>query len=290
MFFLNLIAAVAAAVAPSPSPTPREPPKTIITIVSSPYCNSLAQHFNGALVPMLANDRTLDAVSVQLDDLNTLFSQPDYVQRFLHVRDHMLREETELNQSLAAIQREINQLRDGARLTTDPQATAAIHDAAQDLQTAYDKQRQLSIDLQGMYQAMLTYPIYRVNPAMGGFDPAEMRMPADERNVKSYLRFDGQRDVIAQNEDKATDIALAAVEKNCVTRTPVLHRTHASLSASVKGNASEPLVAPPSRLRSRCPPPRSRHPWLRSSFGASQHHVQPPRAVTCRLCRRWPRA
>jgi hypothetical protein len=217
MFFLNLIVAVAAAVTPSPSPTPREPPKTIITIVSSPYCNSLAQHFNGALVPMLANDRTLDAVSVQLDDLNTLFSKPDYVQRFLHVRDHLLRQETELNQSLAEIQREINQLRDGSRLTTDPQATAEIHDAAQDLQAAYDKQRQLSIDLQGMYQAMLTYPIYRVNPAMGGFDPAEMRMPADERNVKSYLRFDGQRDVIARNEDKATDVALATVEKYCVT-------------------------------------------------------------------------
>jgi hypothetical protein len=215
MIFLKLLAIVAAVATPVPSPSPREP-KTIITIVSSPYCSSLAQHFNGALVPMLANDRTLDGVSVQLDDLNTLFSYPDYVERFLHVRDRLGREETALNTSLAAIQREINALRDGARLTTDAQATAEIHQAAQELQTAYDKQRQLAIDLQGMYQAMLTYPIARVNPALGGFNEAEMTEPADMKNVKSYLRFDAQRDTIAGSEDKAADDALAAAQTYCV--------------------------------------------------------------------------
>jgi hypothetical protein len=217
MFFLNLIAAILAVTLPAPSPTPTEP-KTIITVISSPYCNSLGDHFNGALVPMLANDRTLGGVSVQLDDLNTLFSQPDYVERFLHVRDNLGRQETELMKSLPLIQREINALREGARLSADPQATAQIHEAAQELQTAYDKQRQLSIDLQGMYQAMLTYPIARVHPALGGFDPAEMAMPADEKNVKSYLRFDGQRDTIARNEDKAADVAINAAQTYCIPK------------------------------------------------------------------------
>jgi hypothetical protein len=204
-------------VIPAPSPT-AQPLKTIITVVSSPYCNSLADHFNGALVPMLANDRTLDGVSVQLDDINTLFSQLNYEQQFLHVRDVLGRQETTLNQSLAAIQREINQLRDGSRLTTDPQAAAQVHEAAQDLQTAYDKQRQLAIDLQGMYQAMLTYPISRVHPALGGFDPEEMRMPADMRDVKSYLKFNSQRGTISASEDKAVDIAYSAAQANCTTK------------------------------------------------------------------------
>src|ERR1700733_2620347 len=159
--FINIFAVMLAATLPSPSPSP-SPPKTIITVISSPYCKSLAEHFNGALVPMLANDRTLDGVSVQLDDLNTLFSQPDYVERFLHVRDHLGHQVVEVTGSLAAIQSEIDQLRDASHLTTDPQASLEIHDAAGDLQTAYDKQRQLSIDLQNMYQTMLTYPIYRV--------------------------------------------------------------------------------------------------------------------------------
>ena len=59
--FLKFIAVTLAAVLPAPSASPHEP-KTIITVISSPYCKSLAEHFNNALVPMLANDRTLDGV------------------------------------------------------------------------------------------------------------------------------------------------------------------------------------------------------------------------------------
>lgn len=86
MFLFNLATAILAVASPAASPAPHEP-KTIITVVSSPYCKSLAQHFNNALVPMLANDRTLDGVSVQLDDMNNMFEGPNYVQQFLHIRD-----------------------------------------------------------------------------------------------------------------------------------------------------------------------------------------------------------
>jgi hypothetical protein len=209
------VTAVLAVVMPSPSPTPRAL-KTIITVVSSPYCKSLAQHFNGALVPMLANDRTLDAVSVQLDDLDSMFQQPNYVQQFLHVRDNLKRQETELNESLAAIQLEINLLRSGGALSTDAQAQAQTHQAAQDLQAAYDKQRQLAIDLQGLYHTLLDYNPNRLHPTLGGFDPEDMAAPADARNIKSYLRFDGQRDIVTINEDKAVDIALATAQTYCV--------------------------------------------------------------------------
>ncbi|HZY97135.1 MAG TPA: hypothetical protein VFE35_08530 [Candidatus Cybelea sp.] len=211
------LAAMLAVAIPTAAPTQR-PLKTIITVISSPYCNSLADHFNGALVPMLGNDRTLDATSVQLDNLNTLFNEPNYVQRFLHVRDNLLKEETALNESLEQIQAEINRLRDGSRLTTDPQAAAQIHEAAQDLQTAYDHQRQLAIDLQNMYQSMQRYPITRVNPALGGFDPQEMSEPPEMRDVKSYLKFNSQRGTIATNEDKAVDIAYTAAQANCVPK------------------------------------------------------------------------
>lgn len=215
MILLNLATAFLAVVLPAPSPTPGVP-KTIITVVSSPYCKSLAEHFNGALVPMLGNDRTLDATSVQLDDMNVMLNQPNYVQQFLHIRDALGRQETKLNQSLVAIQREINALRDGGVLSTDPQAQTEVHEAAQDLQTAYDKQRQLSIDLQNLYITLLQYNPNRLHPTLGGFDEQDMIAPANSRNIKSYLRFDGQRDIIATNEDKAADIALATAQKFCV--------------------------------------------------------------------------
>ncbi|MBV8067698.1 MAG: hypothetical protein JO113_06955, partial [Candidatus Eremiobacteraeota bacterium] len=177
-----------------------------------------AEHFNDALVPMLANDRTLDGVSIQLDDFNVMFNAPDYVQQFLHIRDALGRQETILNRSLAEIQREINELRDGSRLTTDPEAVAEIHDAAQDLQAAYDKQRQLAIDLQNLYLTLLQTNPNRFHPTLGGFDPQDMAAPEDARNIKSYLRFNGQRDVIAINEGKAADTALSAADKYCTPK------------------------------------------------------------------------
>jgi hypothetical protein len=152
---------------------------------------------------------------VQLESINALFSQPDYVQRFVKARTTLGKQEAVLNSSLNQIQDEINQLREGSRLTTDAAAAEQIHQAAQDLQAAYDKQRQLAIDLGNMYQAMLRYPITRVNPALGGFDPQEMTEPADMLNIKTYLRFDGQRDVIADNEGKAVDIAYAVAQTYC---------------------------------------------------------------------------
>lgn len=222
MLIFKLFAALLAVVLPAPSPSASEasarPLRTIITVISTPYCNSLSNHFNGALVPMLGNDRTLDAASVQLDNLNSLFNEPNYEQRFLAVRDKMGKQVTVLMESLDAIQSEINQLREGSRLTTDAQAAAQVHQAAQELQTAYDKQRQLSIDLQGMYQAMLRYPITRVHPALGGFSPSEMLLPADAKDVKSYLKFNSQRATIADSEDKAVDIAYTSAQTNCTPK------------------------------------------------------------------------
>src|SRR5271166_3990141 len=108
--FLNLGLAVIVAVATptaAPSPGERQLP-TIITVIASPYCNSLADHFNGALLPMLANDRVLESTSTQLDTINGLSdNQINYVQQFLEARDNIGREEETLNRSLAGIQRNI---------------------------------------------------------------------------------------------------------------------------------------------------------------------------------------
>ncbi len=43
---------------------------------------------------MLANDRTLDGVGVQLDDINIFFNEPELRQEYLHVRDAIGRQET----------------------------------------------------------------------------------------------------------------------------------------------------------------------------------------------------
>jgi hypothetical protein len=216
MFLFNLAIAILAVTLPAPSATPGVP-KTIIIVTSSPYCKSLGTHFNDALVPMLANDHDFELVGVQLDALNQIYSDPspNYQQEYLQARDVIGREEEIVNNSLAAIQAEINALRQGSALTTDATAAAEVHLAAQDLQTAYDHQRQLAIDLQNLHHFMIEYPLSRVRPAMGGFSQQEMDAPEAARDVKTYLHFDAQRDIVNVNESRAADTAIDAAEKYC---------------------------------------------------------------------------
>lgn len=198
----------------SPKPTPREL-KTIVTVVSSPYCNALAEHFNSALVPMLANDRTFDATSIQLDDMNDMFSHPDYVNRFMNIRVKMQKYSGVLIASLKPMQAQIDALKASAALTKDADAAKQMTDAAFKLQQAYNHQFQLSTDLESLTQAMMDYNIMRGSHPLSGWTPYEQSLPADEKNIKVYLHFDKQRASIDQSESEAVDIAYAAAQAHC---------------------------------------------------------------------------
>ncbi len=80
--FLSVLTAIGVQ-APAPAPQGRTLP-TIITVTSSPYCDALADNFNGAMLQMLANERVLDQTDVQLQNLNDVFSgsQTNYEQQF----------------------------------------------------------------------------------------------------------------------------------------------------------------------------------------------------------------
>jgi hypothetical protein len=198
------------------SPAPgRSAPPTIVTVKSSPYCNSLARHFNGAFVPMSANDRTLDQVDTQLVDINELFGKPDYQARFVDARSKLLKYVDVLQRTLPMIQSEIVELRKGATLTNDQGASKAITDSADDLQRAYMKQRAMTIDLEGVTQTMMEYDLDNLPHSLGGNSYSEMTLPANMKDIKASLRFDGQRDVITRNEEKAIDTAYDAATANC---------------------------------------------------------------------------
>ena len=221
MLMLNLLTALLAVVmaspSPSASPAERELP-TIVTVISSPYCNSLADHFNGAMLPMLANDRVLDGTSVQLDTLNTVFHQTNYVQQYLHVRDSIERQETILNNSLAGISKNIGQLQNGAALTTDRRRSRRSRRPCGTYKPPTTTSASSAIDLMHLYQAMLNYNIARANPAMGGFDEREMTEAPAMRDSKGWLHFDNQRAVIDCSEDQAVDIAYTAAQAYCVPK------------------------------------------------------------------------
>lgn len=198
----------------TPAPTPSSQLKTIATVRSTPFCTSIAQHFNGAVGPMLANDRVLDQIDPQLVDLNGVFDHPDYQIRYSRVRSKLIRYVTEIQKSLPFMQTEIDDLRKGETLTKDPQDAHGIHQIAEKLQLAYNKQMQLSIDLTGVIHAMMDYnPPADLDVATQEMNEAQT--PEEMRNIKSYLKFDGQRDVINQAENAAADSAITLVENRC---------------------------------------------------------------------------
>ncbi|MBV9269459.1 MAG: hypothetical protein JO165_00050 [Candidatus Eremiobacteraeota bacterium] len=216
------IALVLAAVAatPSPSPGPSASPqkltiKTIATVRSTPYCGNLGEHFNRIVQPMLANDVVLDRTGVTLDNVTNNLRSPDFAIRFAQSRADLAKYVDSLMKSLPVMQDQINQLRSGEKLTTDPDQSKEMHLLAQELQRAYNKQMQLTSDLHGVLQGMMDFDTSHYDPTSTQNLFESLSMPKDMKNVKSYLRFDGQRDVLADAENKAGDIALDIAEKYC---------------------------------------------------------------------------
>ncbi|MGZ3496101.1 MAG: hypothetical protein ACXVAK_00925 [Vulcanimicrobiaceae bacterium] len=198
---------------PSPSPTPL---RTIANVKATPYCTALATHWNGIVQPMLENDRTLDSVSVSLDNVDTMFHKPDFASRFGNERLKLMKYVGDLQNSLTPMQDQINQLRRSETTTNDAAQRQEMHMLAQELQRSYDKQKQLATDLFGVVQTMMDFDVNSVDPMDASAQLEELRLPADMKSTKSYLRFNGQRDVIDDAESKAGDLAIDVATKYCV--------------------------------------------------------------------------
>lgn len=217
--FAVLALAVAAATAASPAPSPSGSPsalKTIATVkATTSFCTSLVTHFNGAALPMIANDASLAHVNLGLESLGDIFRSPDYVQEFARWRVSLQRDVADMTGRLSDEQAQINALRRGESLTKDPAQAQSTHVLAEKMQEAYDHQRQLVIDLQGIVQGAMEYDaIDKPHPLLGETQES-LAEPADMKDLKSYLRFDGQRDVIAQSERAAGDIAFDVANEHC---------------------------------------------------------------------------
>jgi len=165
---------------------------------------------------MLANDRELAGIGGDLVDLDDVFHHADYQSRYFDLRLKLMKKIETLRESLPPIQAQINSLREGQTLTSDKADAAQLHLIAEKLQQAYDKQKQLTTDLGGVVQAMMDYePPQDLDVAQS--ELAEQSMPKDMRDIKSYLRFDGQRDVVDRAENAAADSAIELATRRCAS-------------------------------------------------------------------------
>ncbi len=201
--------------ASSPSPDAGSSLHVIATVKSNPYCTAMVDHFNGALRPMIANDYALDRVDDQLIDLKSVWNGPNYAQKFTTVRVKLVTLVGDMQKRLPVLQDEINKLRQSEALTKDPVEAKKNHQLAEKMQLAYDKQFQLTNDLLALAQNMMRYNQFEGVHPLNGQDSETESMPDDMKDMKSYLKFDGQRDVIRSAESDAGDIAYDIATTNC---------------------------------------------------------------------------
>ncbi|MHB8145913.1 MAG: hypothetical protein ACYDGM_01465 [Vulcanimicrobiaceae bacterium] len=205
-FLMALLVAV-----PSPSP----PPHTIETVKTTPFCNALQRHFNGAFVPMLGNDQSLQVVGVQLGDLNSLFTRPTYASDFFVLRGRLMKQVGEIAGTLPQIGAHIEGLRASVAFSSDPTARAGMLATVAALQSAYAMQKQIAYDLHSLVQSMMEYDPLSGNHPAGGMDPADIGIPHDMLDIKSYLRYDARRDTMEKAQSTAVDRALALAQGRC---------------------------------------------------------------------------
>lgn len=197
---------------PSPADTGL---RNIATVKSSPFCTSLVEHFNGALRPMVANDYALDRIDTQLTSLKDAFKSIDYAQQFTTLRVRLVQLVGDMQKRLPGLQDEVDRLRDGEALTKDPDEAKRLHGLAEKMQLAYNKQHQLTNDLLSVVQGMMAYRILDGDHPINGQDAETMAMPDEMKDIKSYLKFDGQRDVIRSAESDAADVAYDIASTKC---------------------------------------------------------------------------
>ncbi len=211
---LGALAFVIAAVkAPAPAPTPKEPLRTIIRVkAQTQFCTAFYQHFNGAVVPLLESDANIGYIDFTLGTVEGHFDQLNRESLLYNDRVNMIHYVGTLQHRVADAQAEVNALRTSAALATDPSDAAAARKLATKLQTAVDKQHQVALDSLGVAQAMMEYEGSEEGQRAiaahfpGGYDP-DRNLPADERDVRTYLHLQKQEDRIGDAEGDAAQIA-----------------------------------------------------------------------------------
>ena len=214
--------------AAGPTPGPTATPKTALREIghvhaTTTFCKTFETHFNNSADALIANDEDLSFIDFTLGKI-----EPDYKANtgrdiLLHNDRMRLAAYTQaIIRRMAALQAEINALRQTAAMTTDPATAKAARDAAQDLQTTYNHQRQLAVDTESIVHVMMEQeaadkPLRQqasIGPIAGAGDSdvnVADRRPQAEKDVREYLKFEKQRNTITDAEASAVTHAETVV-------------------------------------------------------------------------------
>ncbi len=222
-----LLAALLPAGGATPAATPT--PTTVLHEIGhvravTTFCKAFTTHFDNAARSLIANDEDISYVDFTLGNI-----QPHYKVKagadllLADDRIKLIAFTKEIFARMAALQTEINSLRQAAALTTDPEQAKAARLAAQDLQTTYNHQRQLAVDTQSVIAVMMedataekTPHTQAPMPAIAGRADLDLHGDHDPeamKDVRNIMKFEQQRDRIAVAEESAVTTAEIVASK-----------------------------------------------------------------------------
>ena len=199
--------------APTPEPTPKQPLRTIVRVkASTQFCTAFFKHFNGAVSPVLESDANISYIDYTLGGLEGHYHELNREALLYNDRVNMIHYVGAMQPRVADAQAEVNALRSSAALATSIVDAADTLKLALYLQDIVTRQHQLTLDSQGVAQAMMEYAFDEKAQAQirahlaGGYD-ADRNLPAAERDVRTYLHMQQQEDRIGDAEGGAAQVA-----------------------------------------------------------------------------------
>jgi hypothetical protein len=210
----------AATLTPQAIATPKVPLREIGRIrATTAFCRGFVTHFNNSATTLLSNDAEISYIDFTLGGIEKHFRVFNSENLLHDDRIRLMAYGKILAAQLQPLQDEINALRRTAALTIDPVKAKEARDVAAALQKAYDKQRQIALDVQSVVWALVDATAGKTNTAINtsvpgpGSDDANMSFsPTAMRDVKSYLKFQNQLDRIGDAESVAATLADAVVD------------------------------------------------------------------------------
>ena len=199
--------------APTPEPTPKEPLRTIVRVkASTQFCTAFFKHFNGAVTPVLETDANIGYIDYTLGSVEGHYHELNREALLYNDRVNLIHYVGAMQPRVADAQAEVNALRKSAALATNIVDAADTLKIALYLQDIVNRQHQLTLDSQGVAQAMMEYALDENAQAQirahlaGGYD-SDSTLPAAERDVRTYLHLQTQEDRIGDAEGGAAQVA-----------------------------------------------------------------------------------
>lgn len=219
-----------------PEPAAAGSEKVLGHIYATAFCSLFVQHYNAAATAMIENDRRLDAVDTQLQQIADDYKRRDGALRIVEHRNQLIATVGQMLQSIPGEQHAVDELLKQIKEAKDEERREELQESASQLQQSVDRQRAVAYDASNIVHVlidrhtkedMVETQIQSTLPAgsppvritalddpvqePGAANPLTQIFQEKPVRAQTVLQWDRQRSIIAKSESKAQTAAVKVV-------------------------------------------------------------------------------